>query len=334
MRIVNPTRLLLVAAMALLLTPLAMAEEFTLTENTAANTAASEAAAAPAAPAEDDKAPPLPFHCIEGYGGGAITPMAYLVNPGKDQVFGEPAVSLSYVNLGQKNLDAIGVTETLFGRVEVGFAADRFGLGTLPATITDAGLPNIELSEVWLYHLNVRTLLVKENDTLLGDLPMPAITFGIDCKYNDGISEINDRLGGALTGIGYHSASGQDYTVTATKMFPKAFGKPLVVTAGLRASEAANLGFLGFSDTYHVTFEGNLVYLPTDWLALAYEFRQKTNVYNAIPGIVDFENNWHAFDLGLILDKRSTLVFGYGIFGTLADSQANSAWYLQFKHEF
>jgi hypothetical protein len=324
----------MMAAMALLLSPLALAEEFTLTENTAANTAASEAAAAPAAPAEDDKAPPLPFHCIEGYGGGAITPMAYLVNPGKDQVFGEPAVALSYVNLGQKSLDAITISETLFGRVEVSYGADRFGLGTLPATITDAGLPNIELSEVWLHSFNVRGLLVKENDTLLGDLPMPAITFGIQCKYNDGISEINDRLGGALTKIGYSSASGQDYTVTATKMFPKAFGKPLVVTAGLRASEAANLGFLGFSDTYHVTFEGNLVYLPTDWLALAYEFRQKTNVYDAIPGIVGFENNWHAFDLGLILDKRSTLVFGYGIFGTLADSQANSAWFLQFKHEF
>ena len=74
-------------------------------------------------------------------------------------------------------------------------------------------------------------------------------------------------------------------------------------------------------------------YLPTDWLALAYEFRQKTNVYEAIPGIVGFEDNWHAFDLGLILDKRSTLVFGYGMFGTLADC-ADSAWWLQFKHEF
>ena len=26
-------------------------------------------------------APPLPFHTIEGVGGGAITPMAYLANP-------------------------------------------------------------------------------------------------------------------------------------------------------------------------------------------------------------------------------------------------------------
>ncbi|MHC4985272.1 MAG: hypothetical protein ACYTFO_03860, partial [Planctomycetota bacterium] len=32
------------------------------------------------------KGPPLPLHCIEGYGGGAITPVAYLVNPGAEGV--------------------------------------------------------------------------------------------------------------------------------------------------------------------------------------------------------------------------------------------------------
>ena len=35
-----------------------------------------------ARPASFEKGPPLPFHTIEGYGGGAITPMAYLVNAG------------------------------------------------------------------------------------------------------------------------------------------------------------------------------------------------------------------------------------------------------------
>ena len=51
---------------------------------------ATEAAAAPEEP------PPLPFHSIEGVGGGAITPMAYLVNPGDEcHVFGKPAVALT-----------------------------------------------------------------------------------------------------------------------------------------------------------------------------------------------------------------------------------------------
>ena len=46
---------------------------------------------APAAPAAQ-KGPPLPFHVIEGYGGGGITPIAYLVNPGPEGCFwGKPA---------------------------------------------------------------------------------------------------------------------------------------------------------------------------------------------------------------------------------------------------
>ena len=49
------------------------------------------AATQEAAPPE--KAPPLPVHTIEGVGGGGITPMAYLVNPGDEcHVFGKPAV--------------------------------------------------------------------------------------------------------------------------------------------------------------------------------------------------------------------------------------------------
>ena len=87
-------------------------------------TTQTEAAAAPEEP------PPLPFHTIEGVGGGAITPMAYLVNPGDEcHVFGKPAVALTYVGLGQKNLSVISVTETVFQRVELGYAADRLGLG-------------------------------------------------------------------------------------------------------------------------------------------------------------------------------------------------------------
>jgi len=37
-------------------------------------------------------------------------------------------VAFSYVNMGRKNLDVISVTETLGGRIEFGYAADRLGL--------------------------------------------------------------------------------------------------------------------------------------------------------------------------------------------------------------
>ncbi len=292
-------------------------------------------------PPPQDEVPPLPVHTIEGVGGGGITPMAYLVNPGKEgYLFGKPAASLSYVNLGRKNLDSIAVTETFLQRIEFGYAANRFGLGTLPTDIRDATVSvtdptgiDIHRSDVWLHHFNLRALLVKEN-TCFGGIALPAITAGVHFKYNDGIADINDRLGGALSGIGYRRANGEDYTLTATKTFPKAFGRPLITTAGLRLSEAANLGYLGFSDTYHASFEGNVAYLLTDRLLFAYEFRQKNSPYGEIAGLIGDEDNWHSVDFVFLLNKQTTFAVAWVAAGTLANTDEDGGWFLQLKHEF
>ena len=261
--------------------------------------------------------------------------MAYLVNPGQEGCpFGKPAAAMSYVNLGRKNLDALTVSETLFGRVELSYGADRLGLGDLPKDIETLTTVDVDRNDVWLHNFNVRALLIKENDTV-ACIPMPAVTAGIHFKYNSTIGGINDKLSGGLNGIGYARSNGEDFTFTATKTFPKLLGRPLITTAGLRLSQAANLGFLGFGDKYHATFEGNIAFLPLDNLLIAYEFRQKTDPYTmALAPVVGDEDNWHAIDVALILNKNSTLVAGYGHFGTLANSEANGAWFFQFKYEF
>ena len=281
------------------------------------------------------KGPPLPFHDIEGYGGGAITPIAYLVNatPHIDGFLGYPAVAGSYVNLGEKNLVALTATETLFGRVELGYGADRLDLGRLPNRIQKATGVDIDTNDVWLNNFNLRVLALPENS--FNEPFLPAITGGVHLKYNDGISSINNKLGDALGKIGYKDDYGFDFTLTASKMLPKlAFGRPVIVTVGGRESDAEQIGALGFSRDYTSSFEGNIVYLPTNWLVLAYEFRQKNNTYGQIPGLIGKEGNWNAFDTSLILGDSTTLVLGYGIFGNLADSKANSAWWLQLKYEF
>ena len=80
----------------------------------------------------------MPFITIEGQGGGAFTPMAYLVNPAPGgDLFGKPSVAVDYIGLGRKNLDALMITENVGGRFEFGFAADRLGLGTLPTDINE-----------------------------------------------------------------------------------------------------------------------------------------------------------------------------------------------------
>ena len=196
-----------------------------------------------------------------------------------------------------------------------------------------------ETGSVWLHNFNVRFLLVKE-DTCLAGIPLPAITAGIHFKYNDGIAQINNNLGNALSTIGYRANNGVDFTLTATKNFAKLVGRPLFITAGLRESEAAQIGLLGFGDTYHLTFEGNVVYMPTDRLAIGFELRQKVDPYDTIassePGelLVGPEDNWYAVEAGYILNKHTTLCAGWGHFGNLVNSEANNSWLMQLKYEF
>ena len=328
----------LAIALAIALLPAYVgADELSLTNADGGAAAAAAAPVEPAEPAPPDDPPPLPFHCIEGYSGGAITPLAYICNGDTcgECFWGKPTMAYSFVGLGRKNLDAITLTEPfLEGRFEFGYGADRLGLGTLPGTIQTATGVDVERSDVWMHNFNLRCLAVKEN-TEVGGIKMPAITLGVDFKYNADIEQINNKLGGALDGLGYRRSNGEDYTLTVTKMIPKTFGgRPLIITAGLRESQAANLGFLGFGDTWKTTFEGNVVYLVTDHVALAYEYRQKGAEFDTLPGVINGEDNWHAFDVGFILNKQTTLVAGYGIFGTLADSKADSAWWLQLKYEF
>ena len=239
-----------------------------------------------------------------------------------------------------EGLEAVTASETLFARVELSFGADRLGLGTLPADIAANNL-NISETSVWLENFNIRTLLWKENDCLFG-IKAPAITFGVSLKYNSDISNINKELGNALSSIGYRRDEGVDFTLTATKTFPHLLlDRPLIITTGLRLSEAADIGFLGFGDTYRATFEGNIAWLPWDKVLVAYEFRQNADPYGkipnaAIPGqyLIGAENNWNAFDLALIVNKHSTLVAGWALLGNLANTSANNSWFLQYKYEF
>ncbi len=283
----------------------------------------------------EDEELPLPFHTIEGVGGGAITPMAYLVNPAPEgTIFGKPSIAGSYVGLQDKNLSVLSITENLWGRIEFGFAADRLGLGSLPGAVEDATTVNLYRGDVMLYNFNVRALLIKEN---YNDIAwMPAITVGATFKTNEGIRDINQRLGGALNAIGYARENGTDFTLTATKtLVTPGLGMPIVLTGGVRESQAANLGFLGFSDTYRATFEGSVAVIPHERWLVAYEFRGKENPYTmALAPLIGDEDNWQTFDVAYVLNKQTTLCGGYAMLGTLANSEANNGWFVQLKYEF
>jgi len=295
---------------------------------------AAQAQAPPAkAPAEAPaaEAPPLPFHTIEGTGGCCITPMAYLVNPGRPgTVFGLPSASFTYLSAGHKNVESFAVTETFLRRLEFGYAINRFGMGTLRDDVERAAKMDIGHDSLCLHHFNLRAMLVEENSF---NLPLPAITAGVHFKYNDAVRSIDNHLRGVLGSIGFARSNGTDFTLTASKTLPDVLGRPLILTAGMRNSQAAQIGYLGFGHSCATTFEGSAVYLPLDWLAVGYEFRQKSNPYDRIPGLVGDEDNWHAVSVGIIY-KRMTICAGWANLGNLANSSGDCAWALQLKYEF
>ena len=283
--------------------------------------------------ATTEKAAPLPLHTIEGVGGIVITPVAYLVNPGPaGTTFGLPSISATYVNAGHKNVETAAITETLFGRLELGYGASRFGVGSLVDDVNSAtnGVVNIR-DDVYLHNINARVLALPEGSF---GLPLPAVTLGASYKNNQGIAEINRQLGGALTGIGYRHNDGVDFTLTATKAFPHVFGRPLLVTTGLRLSEAAQLGYLGFGDRYRATFEGNVAYGITKWLWLAGEFRQKANPYQQIGELVQREDNWWTVGAAFVINPHATVTVGWGHFGPVLNTDENKAIAVQAKYEF
>jgi hypothetical protein len=285
------------------------------------------------APPKPEKAPPLPLHTIDGVGGVVITPIAYLVNPGPEkEIFGLPSISGTFVGAGQQNVESLVITETLWRRLELGYSASRFGLGDLPTQVQKATSVDIGRSDVWLHSLNARVLALPENSF---KLPTPAVTLGVQGKFNDGIETINSRLGGALSSIGLRHDEGVDFVATATKMFPKlGFGRPVILSAGLRVSEADQLGYVGFSDTYRPSFEVNGVYLVTDRIGLAFEYRQKRNQYSNIGSLVRKEDDWFTAGAAYVFNNHSSVTAGYGHFGNVLNTKENYGWALSAKYEF
>ena len=285
--------------------------------------------------AKAEKPPPLPLHNIEGNGGIFSTLSAYLVNPPRDgEPVGRPSAGFSFVELGHgRNLEALTVTETPWKRLELGYGYNNFDLGDLPFAVSKAtaGAANIQASSVTLHNFNARLQLLKEGD--FEQKWVPALTFGSHYKLNDTYSSINHDVGGLLYGHGVTKKQGEDFTLYASKLFTF-LPRPVLLELGGRATEAAHIGLLGFTDNYNFVFEGNVVVFLTDRLALAAEYRQKPSDYQPVGNLIPAENDWWTVDVAYVVNKHFTVAAGYGHFGDVLNHEANGVWGITTKFEF
>jgi hypothetical protein len=281
------------------------------------------------------KGPPLPLHTTSGYGGGAVTPMAMFCNPGSPGVTPGPSAAYTFISFEGKKFHAVTISQVFFERIEFSYAYNHLNVGSFynQAKKISGGALNMGHDNVQLHHFNLRVMLAKDGD--FGCELMPAVAAGIHFKYNSRISEINDNLGGALEGLGYDDDFGIDFTLVATKLFIEpVFNRPLIFTAGLRLTRAAQLGLFGFGGDYNVNFEGSVVYWPIDQLAIGYEFRQKQDPYHGIPGLLYQEDSMHTILVALILSDRLTVAGVIAWAGDVGNTEDCLALGVQAKYEF
>ncbi len=281
--------------------------------------------------------PPLPTHNVEGNSGVFITSTAYLANPPeKDNVFGLPSVSGTFAAIGEKDFESVVVTENIWGKVELGYAMERIGLGDWPADVRAATGIHVD-NHVFLHNFNTRLMVIEEGGFDLAW--MPAVTMGAHFKWNDGHNEINKQTGGLCDTLGVDHDSGTEFTAVATKTIADWLPRPLIVSAGLRNGDAIHTGLLGFAGERRTTFEGSVIYLLSDKLLLASEYRQKSNLcdqYTAPGGehLIKAENDWWDVCLGYIINDHLTVAGGYANFGNVLNHREDNVWAVQFKYEF
>lgn len=282
--------------------------------------------------------PPLPTHSVEGNSGVFITSTAYLTNPpdGND-VVGLPSVSFTFAGIGEKDYQSIAMTENLWGKVELGYAMERIGLGDWPEDVGIATAGTVHVSNhVVKHNFNARLMVIEEGSS---DCTwMPAVTLGAHLKTNDGLSAINRQSGGLCAMLGADHNSGIEFTAVATKTIADWLPRPLIVSAGLRNGDGIHTGLLGFAGERRTTFEGSVIYFLSDKLLLASEYRQKSDLLDqcTLNGkhLIKAENDWWDVCLGYVANDRLTIAGGYANFGNILNHRADNVWAIQFKYEF
>jgi hypothetical protein len=225
----------------------------------------------------------VPLNNLEGVGGIAFNPLAYLADASKDigetgpLKLGYPRVGVWYVNLNDVHVDwtSIGVADTVFDRVEVSYGYE---------TIAQSGAQTKHKHD-----LGAKILVIPEN--LNGTNYIPAVSVGGIWKKTANVAPDTDD-------------SGLDGYLVATKLI-KAFPRPLLLSTGVLTTKAKVTGVFGYDKDRDETFFGNADLLLTDWLALGVEYKQGAR-------FKDFKNaDYWELHAAWLVNKDVTLVAAY-----------------------
>jgi len=196
-----------------------------------------------------------PFNNLEGIGGVAFNPLAYLADSdgegshlsiGNSDIIGRPRLGAWYVNLSKVNVDwaAVGIADTLFKRLEV-----SYGYESVNQDNTTAKHKN---------NVGAKLLLLPENSFETKFLP--AVSVGSIYKHTSNVGSGVD-------------ASGQDYYFVTTKLITQ-LPRPVLLSAGVLSTKGKATGVFGYDKDRRATGFGNIdVILPWNLIG-GFEYKQ------------------------------------------------------------
>jgi len=255
-----------------------------------------------------------PFNNLEGVGGVAFNPLAWLADSSGDNshlksgdtdILGKPRFGAWYVNLNQNqpNVDwtSWGLAETFLDRLELSYGYET-------AAFKASALPT-----VYKHDLGAKLLLVPENG--YGVSGLPALSVGAIYKSTTFPQEITQ---GGL-GVTNSSSTGTDFYAVVTKLIGGIPTPILISVGGLDTSELVT-GVLGFDNQRQITGFGNIDVILPENIVVGFEYKEGAQFTDAAK----FKNAdyWDAH-LAWIANSNLTLIAAFADTGApLQNDQA------------
>jgi hypothetical protein len=164
---------------------------------------------------------------LEGETGVFVTPLAYTVASPSNNL-GLPVVGFHFLDAGSLigNFSKVSVTAGAFGRIEFGYTRDVHTTGDSPA-----------LSPLWHDGFNIfhgKVNLLRENSGKHNWIPAISAGFLVRTQVHN--------VGGAITDKDTHNG---DVYIVATKTITQIHGLPIMLSGGMRGTNAELWGMAG-----------------------------------------------------------------------------------------
>ncbi len=252
---------------------------------------------------------------LEGAGGGGLVPWALITGYGTRDAIGAN-VHYTSAYLPSFTLQSAGVGVGLYNRLELSYTHQWFNTGSAGGRL---GLGSGYVFDLDVVGAKVRVLgdAVYDQDSWL-----PQIAIGTQFKAADSHN--------VLQAIGARSPDGEDFYISATKLF---LAQSLLLDATVRATKANQFGLLGFGgdrdNGYHAEFEGSAALLLSRDFAIGAEVRTK-------PDNLSFAKEGTAFDAfaSYFLNKHLSATLAFVALGPIARQGDQNGVYLSLQGGF